>query len=699
MTLGASRLVRAVLLGALLGLHFYTRLHAQQVTPLQERHIYPFSYLVSLSLNEGGGFGYLLPASVTPEHAWAQPVPRPGDPFFPILSFFRLAGPESITDAELAAYRRSGLYVAPAIPFESTRVLDIRVTSWLWRIFGVDWRPYFAFYALVSTLVAFAIFAIVVWATDSSWIGLAAIAGFTVSPLELYAGAWSTRDSVPLWFTALPFGVLAGFGALARGARSTLAGAFVLGASSLVGLGWRPDFQLVPPLVLAGLVATLASQRRSLRQVAQAVAAFATGCAVVVVVLLALGSGSYSQGSVVFHIAWYGESDRSNLFQTENAFQVARSDGLTLFQANYFAAARFGAGPGGSPAGAPYDSRHHRRCREMYLELARYQAAAWWNAFPRFLARAAALDRPTLLGSGVEASAFLDRRPGWFKTIGDGPFGRYGRLLPGLMLIGVVGGLLDRRARLTTALMAGYYVVYSAILLAVLPEAKHAIPLLLPVHVIGAIGVWSLARAARELPQLVRSARHALRPMAVAVVVLAVGWSALGAVLHPVSAQQRRRILEAVREVARAPSRVPQEPGVKLFSVSPPGDAFRRPYWLPDAIEDHPPGQPAPGPRSGNVVRRRLPCLLHAPSDRTGRRSDVLLQRRARAGDRRCPTVHGARSTGRAGAFRIRREGRSHRVAARSSIERDVRRGRSGEGEHLRGSSGDRAVGISLRRD
>ena len=98
------------------------------------------------------------------------------------------------------------------------------------------------------------------------------------------------------------------------------------------------------------------------------------------------------------------------------------------------------------------------------------------------------------------------------------------------------GGLLDRGARLTTALMAGYYLVYSAILLAVLPEPKHAIPLLLPVHVIGAIGVWSLARAVRQLPQLVRGARHALRPMAVAVVVLAVGWSALGAVLHAFSA-------------------------------------------------------------------------------------------------------------------------------------------------------------------
>ena len=79
----------------------------------------------------------------------------------------------------------------------------------------------------------------------------------------------------------------------------------------------------------------------------------------------------------------------------------------------------------------PFDPRHHRRCREMYLELARYQAAAWWSAFPRYLARAAALDRPTLLGSSVEPSAFLDRRPGWFKTIGDGPFGLYGRLLPG----------------------------------------------------------------------------------------------------------------------------------------------------------------------------------------------------------------------------------------------------------------------------
>ena len=561
-------MVKAALLGLLLGLHFFTRLHGQQVTPLQERHFYPFSYFVSLSLLEGRGFGYLLPAHASVEEVWRGSTAPPGDPASPVLGFVRLTGQEDLSRQQLADYLASGARVVEADPVESTRVLDIQVAALLWRVFGVDWSVYFLFYALLSTATCFALFYIVREATGSYAAGLAAAFGLLASPLEQYSSVWSTRDTVPLWFTALAFGALAAFSRIARNTRGTVVGAFGVGAASLIGLGWRPDFQVVPPLVLAGLVAILVSQRRPRLQLAQAIAAFALGCAAVLLLLRVLGPGAYSQGGIGFHIAWYGETTRSNLLQTENAFQVARDDQLTLYQANYFGRARFGASPEGAPSSDTKDPLHHGRCRAMYLELARYQAFSWWASFPAFLARGARIDRPTLLASEEALAAFLDRRPGWMQPLYERCLDRYGSLLPWLMLAGLVGGILDDRSRVTTALMAAYFVGYALVVLLVLPETKHMIPLLLPVHVIAAIGLWSAARALvswRRLPRLAWASRRRLAAVALAAAVVVLAWGVLGASAYGVSRRQRARIVDDIRRSTEAASE-PTETSGKLFS-------------------------------------------------------------------------------------------------------------------------------------
>jgi hypothetical protein len=569
-TARGARLVRAGVLGILLGLHFLTRLQAQQAMPLAERHFYPLSYLVSLSLVEGRGYGYLLPAGTTLEAVWRGPLPPPSDPAFPVIAFLRLEGPESVSAAQLAEYVRAGARVVPADPFEGTRVLDIRLTAGLWRLFGVSWHVYFAFYALLSTATCAALFVIASRTTGRDWVGLAAAAGFAASPLEQYAGAWSTRDTVPLWLTALAFAALAAFASRPSGARARAA-AFGLGCTSLVGLGWRPDFQLVPPLLLAGLVAALAARRASLPQIAGAVLAFGAGCAGVMLLLRALGPGAYDQGRVVFHVAWYGESTRSNLLRNENAFQVVRDDRETLYQANYFARSRYGKSQAAAAIYDPKDPAHHRRCRAMYEELARYRALDWWSAFPAFLARAARIDRPSWpLGSADELAAFRDRRPRWAKPILH-RLDRYGSLLPVLAAIGLVGGLLDSRSRLIAAALGIFYAVYAAVVLLVLPETKHFIPLLLPLHVGAALGLWSLARAARAwrlLPRLVWSSRRRLAAGALAAAALAAVWAGVGVLAHRESQRQRARFLDEVRRLAQAASRpVELAAGAKRFAV------------------------------------------------------------------------------------------------------------------------------------
>jgi hypothetical protein len=579
-----KRLVEAGVLGLLLALHFLTRLHAQHAMPLGERHFYPLSYLVSLSLVEGRGFGYLLPAAWTLEAVWKDPLPPRGDPAYPVLAFLRLEGPERVTAAELAAYVRAGARVVPVDAVESTRVLDIRLAAWLWRLFGVSWPVYFAFYALLSTATCAALYLIASRAAGRCWVGLAAAAGFAASPLEAYAGAWSTRDTVPLWITALAFAALAAFASRPHGARANAAAAFGLGCASLVGLGWRPDFQLVPPLLLAGLVAALRVRRAPLSQLAAAVLAFGAGCAGVLLLLRALGPGAYDQGRVVFHVAWYGETTRSNLLRTENAFQVVRDDKETLYQANYFARSRFEEGQAAAAIHDVKDPAHHRRCRAMYEELARYHAFDWWSAFPGFLARAARIDQPSsLLGSSDELASFRERRPGWAKPMLQ-RLDRYGSLLPVLAALGLVGGLLDSRSRLLSAALGTFYAVYAAVVLLVLPETKHFLPLLLPLHVGAALGLWSLARAAGSwslLPGLAWSSRRTLAAGALAAAALAVAWAGLGVLAHRESLRQRARLLDEVRRLAQAGSRpVELAAGAKRFTAQAAPQASERVGYL-----------------------------------------------------------------------------------------------------------------------
>lgn len=546
------RYAKATLLGLLLALHFFTRLHGQQVTALHERHFYPLSYLVSLSVLEGRGFGYLLPQGASLEDVWLRPLPPPTDPAFPVLALLRLSGTESVSPEQLTDYSRSARVVA-ADPVESTRVFDIYVAAGLWRAFGVGWLPYLCFYAALSTASCLAVFFIVLRATGSYAAGLAAAAGFLASPLEHYAGVWSTRDSVPLWFTSFAFAALSAFPRPASSTGPRLVAAFGVGIASLIGLGWRPDFQLVPPLVLAGLIGTLLQQRRKWGEIGRAIAAFGAGCAAVLLLLRALGPGTYSQGGTVFHTAWYGETSRSNLLQLEDAVQVARDDNLTLYQANYFALAR-GEHAAAGPLLDTKDPRHYQRCRAMYLELARYQASSWWTSFPAFLGRSTRLDRPTLLASESELAGFRSRRASWLRPLYESGFDRYGAVLPGLALIGLAGGLLASRTRVAATVMAVYFVAYCAILLLVLPEAKHTIPLLLPIHVLAGIGWWSAARGRRSWRQLAGLPRMRPRLLATAIGLLVVllAWGALGFLAHVVSRSQRARFVEAVRRASEA---------------------------------------------------------------------------------------------------------------------------------------------------
>ena len=265
--------------------------------------------------------------------------------------------------------------------------------------------------------------------------------------------------------------------------------------------------------MFSSLSLVFAVERRPGRDFVRAACGFVLGCGAVVLSLGWLGPRTtYDQGPVVFHTAWYGEASRSNVLQTENAFQVARDDNLTLYQANYFAHQRYGADE--PVLRRPNDAGHLRRVQAMYGELARLNAFSWWRAFPSFMVRSLGVDRPTVLASVVDAEFFYSGNEGlwaaWERSLEW-----YGVLVPWLAGLGAVLGLLHPRTRVWTVIFGGLFFYHAVALMLVLPEPKHHPPLLLPLHVLAAIGLGSMVRLAvgwRRLDDARRLVRGQGRP-------------------------------------------------------------------------------------------------------------------------------------------------------------------------------------------
>jgi hypothetical protein len=581
-----SRAARAVLLALLLGLHLLTRLDAHSAIPLGERHFYPTSYLVSLSLVSGHGFNFLVPrgsSAELPLSAVVETARAKGGAAGRVMDFISGQGPDELSRHDLDDFLASGAEVVPVSNtgpgaggsglLATSRVLDIHVTAWLWRLFGIGWPALFAFYALVSTIANLCVFLIARRLGGSFWAGAIASLGFLASPLECYAATWSIRDTCPLWFAALGYCLLLRLYRPSPRLALACAGWVALGFFSLVGIGWRPDVQLLTALSLASLVVWLVLvDRQPASRVALAAACFVAGCVLVHLLIAWLGAWEYRKTggpqfagwqdghartdfvSGTFHVAWYGEQARSELLGTENTFQVARDDRLTVVQADYFGERRAQRGEPAASLGT-----HFERSRAMYLELAAYEAYAWWLRFPAFLQLAARVDRPVVPGANTrggdenQARAFVARRPGWLKAAYRYVLDPYRQAVPWLFALGLVTSLLSWRV---LALPLGaFFFGYAALLMLTLPESKHWAQLLLPLHVFAALGLFDLvafgvrlsSRSPARWPGKVPAVRAAL-----AVAALMLGWALVGVVAKRVSRGQRQRIAQSILDHAPA---------------------------------------------------------------------------------------------------------------------------------------------------
>ena len=583
-----SRAGALLVLGVILVLHFLSRQHAYLSRPIGEKHFYPSSYLVSLSLLAGTGFAYALPRGVDPASSLEATIARlreePG-PAGPVMGFLsghrrRLSRQEwrsFLEDAPLTPIAPDVLLAWDSVG-GLARILDARLAAALWALFGIDWDVLFAFYAALSTAACAALFGITARLSGSVWGGVLGAASFALSPLERDLGAWSFRDANPLWFSCIAIWLLFRWASPVPLMSVTSLRWLGIGAASLIGLGWRPDVYVLVPFMAVGLALLLAAEEVRPRLIIVALACFIVGAVSVRSAIGWLGptsAGPVVSGGAVFHVAWYADDARSNLLRTENVFQARASDHLVLYQANYYS---LFSGTSLQPSPRIFDQRHYATTRAMYLEMVRYHLFEWWSRFPELVAFLSTIDGATSpqppIGIGVSPDA-----QSWADRAIRAGLGFYLKSMPWLCALAVASAALSRSRRVATAIVAGHFALYAAVQLAILPEIKHWGPLLLPLHVLSAAGCCQLVRTAvtlrRDWGNIDFTERLRI-PAMVAFVILSC-WGLLGVVAHAVSQAQRRHIVGGILTAARSPlvpERSPDKPRLHTIDI-PSGEPTR----------------------------------------------------------------------------------------------------------------------------
>lgn len=553
------RAVQVALLTAVLGMHFLMRWHVAEAMPLAARHFYPQDYLPSIRMAATHRLTGHLPERIWANTPETNPLTRPEAA--PVREFLSLMRPAVTADEERAFLN------APGARVELTcfgRVLDIYLAALVWRVMGTSWAAFFFVYCLISTFACWMVASIARTLTGSFWAGALAAFFFATSPLESEYTMWSVRDTSPLWFAALAVWCFARFVVPAdRPGLPHLA----LGVASAVGLGWRPDTLILLPLTAGALVIAAVLRHRRLRPVLAAVALFAVGAAATRGGISLAGPKSDIPDEAGFHVAYYGNWTRANLLGIENSFEISRSDRhVELAVHDYNAAtARF---PGVGYLDGPYGTL----VRDMYLESLRYYAYRLVTGYPSSTWRSLSglSTDGALEGVPLEVVA-RDRYP--LHWTYDRVLDPLRRAVPALALVGAFCGLAFGRKRLIAGVLIVFLLYYAAILLLVLPETKHTLPLLLPTSIFAAVAVWGTTRWRTAHGVARREIRSIDGPRAARLVAILGGGIALGLLACSASAAVSRGARAAhLREIARMPSVSVHSsaigPGAKDFAVN-----------------------------------------------------------------------------------------------------------------------------------
>jgi hypothetical protein len=531
---------------ALLFFHFYSRHAALQAIPLSLGDgSYAYVYRVSLNLVMGRGFTQ----SVFPE-----------TPEGNALRQFTLLNRAELSSAQLDAYY-SQPYSAP-VYFDSvlrtvgfpvnpsdgpyvddhykTRVLDIRVAALIWKLFGVSWAVYFSFYSLVSTLAALCIF-LIGRKIGGYWTGLVAMLFYTACPFENEYLIRSVRDSSPLWFAAFGFAYLAYLAGAGRSQFARMMSYVGAGVVAAIGYGWRPDALILPPFMLAVVIASLMLQRRPAADILNAAGLFVLGTLLCLGGIRLLTPGGGISPEHGFHMAYYGHAERANLLGMEDTRAVFRCDIHTHLDAGYFAVAN--SMPDG---GEPYLSPSYgAACRAMFIDEMEQDSWRMVSRFPVFIVRALRGTGLKDLPLNTDYFAPAPKWPPFLAFVRHNVLDPLYLLTPYLTIIGIIAALFQARPPIAGALVA-FLLYYAAILFCVLPEYKHTGLLVLPLSVLSGLAVTSFA------PSRWRQARW--KSGGVTVLILVATWGAVSAIAYPYSVSRRAALIDEVRQATAGAS-------------------------------------------------------------------------------------------------------------------------------------------------
>jgi hypothetical protein len=570
--------VKVGLLAVVLVGHFLSRQHLVQALPGAESMNYPYVYRTALALLAGHGFGIYRISDAPESRAVVEFLNGQRDGLSRTEFRRFLDGPDGqpvpFPIPEAAASfppGKAGCELAtPVNPLHTSRVLDIYTAALLWRLFGLRWSVLLTSCALVSTGACLLVFFIARRVGGGFWPGLGAAVLFLASPLENDYAIRCLRDVSPLWFAVLAF---AAFVCLVERFRSAAANCAALGLTGLLaalGCGWRSDALLLVPFLGAASAVVLLRRRRSLRYLLAGGAVFLIGAAVPLTAVRLLCPGQRSSLLIGFHIAYYGEFSRCNLLGLENTFEVARDDVDTDMAAQQDRADRDRAGGAIEFLSPAYGSA----CFRIYCREAPQNAYRWLSSFPWFYLRA--LDACRL--RDLPAAGWLPSpppRPRWLAALAPWVLDPLSAVAPWLFALGACVSLLRPGARWSALCLIVFSVFYAAVLFLVLPEFKHAGPLILPLTVLGGVGLASL-RGLAQPRVLAASARTALWPavyLAAGLAVAALLWGVACGGAYYYSLGCRRALLDAVAKRAADGTPAPEAlRSPQAFSVVQPPD-------------------------------------------------------------------------------------------------------------------------------
>jgi FG-GAP-like repeat len=546
------------LLVGLLALHFAARWHYAQVMPLADRHNYERAYAYSLSLLAGKGF-HDLPVGATSEAApIARFLDKQSDSVAPeeFRAFLEHPTPSAV-EADFGEHRR----------WASSRILDHYLVAGLWRLFGIRWQVVFFLGAALSTLVCLLVFLIGRRLGGSFWAGLCGAALFFASPLGSFLETWSLRDSSPLWFAAAGFWFLICVVDRSPAPKRRLALCAGLGILAMVGIGWRPDVLLLVLYLGIGMLALLWIRGLSWRELLMSLGVYAAGAWCCHAAIFALSDEPTVDAQHGLHMAVYADFSRANLLKIENSFQIERCDRETLFVARQWWQAHTA---NASPLAFMGD-HYSQVCRAMFFAEMRYNAFRLVSNFPDVYWKALkGLFVPDAFETRDE-DQLRDGRLPWLSPVLENIFDPVTRRLPWLFVIGLFVATSFGPARAAAALLGGFSLVQAAALLLVLPEQKHVAGILLPLNVLGGIGLWALIRllCPSNLRQAVKNgwAPPIKAWLCVATTTTAV-WGVGCLVSHELSVHERRQLIAAIQDAARGAPAAPETlHGDKVFSI------------------------------------------------------------------------------------------------------------------------------------